>query len=175
MNNGLKYGVMYGVLASVIALIQHFFFPGSLLSPIQWVISLGLPIFFMYMAAKTERVHQDGIITFGEALVPSFLTYAIGSLLSIFAGFAMLNFIPGLKEKQAELAGEMTEAMGAKMKEMMPEGAETLDVAQMKAEAIDNAMNMGIGQMLASWLMMLVVGLIIALIIAAIVKRTPSA
>lgn len=175
MNNGFKYGVMYGLISSIIVALQYFMFPESITSPINWVISIGLPLLFMWMAAKKERDDQSGIISFGEALVPAFLTNAVGGLMYTLVGFALLKLVPGLLETQAEIAGQAAETMGQKMKDLMPDSTQELDLAAMKQETIDATMNMGFGTMMINWLFGMVFALIPALIIAAIVKRNPSA
>lgn len=173
MNNGLKYGLYYGLIASAIAALQYTVFPETFKSPLNWALTILLPIVFMYMAAKAERNDRGGLLSFGEALLPSFSTFAIGSLLSSFASFAVLKFVPGVLERFAEIQGELAESMVGTLSQYMPEDANT-DMAQMKTEVIEATMNMGFGTIMINWVSNLIMGLIIALIISAIVKRNPS-
>lgn len=83
---------------------------------LSFVISLVLPIIFMYMAIKAERDQMDGFISFSEALKVSFLTIVIGNIFPIVAQHLMYTMdaemLVLLKEKSLQMVEKMTDMMG---------------------------------------------------------------
>lgn len=92
MANFLKYGLMAGIIYSVYALILQL--TGSDLrfnTTLIFVIMLVFPVIFMVMAVKSERSLQEGLISFGEALKTSFLTYLIFIIIAVVVGQLLIQ------------------------------------------------------------------------------------
>lgn len=176
MNHALKFGLFYGIASIAVALIQAYIFPNSLVSGISTIVSLAVPIIFMWLAGKATRDDNDGLLSFGEAMSPTFLTYLIGSLISVLFMFILYNFIsPDLLLAQAEMAADMAVNMAEKIGGMAGETMSAEQLDEMRQQALTDGSTFSFAKAMITWLMGLIFGLILALIISAIIKRNPSA
>ena len=169
MNNpAAKYGIYYGGISVATSLLLWLAKPELLFNtPLGLILGFGLPIVMMYLSIKETRDHQEGFISFGEAIKASFLTYIIGSLIAILFTFILMNYLDtSLLELQKEQAIAMTESMSSMFganEEMMEEMREQMD---------DQLGTFSFGQAIMGWLGSLVFpGIIISLIISAIMKK----
>lgn len=171
-NNGVKFGLIYGVLSILTLIVTYFVSPKSMMDISWWRMLLGFAIAggIMYYAAKKTRDEKGGFIPFGEALVPSLVTYAIGSLMSVLFMYLLINNIdPGLQPIIEEAAKEMQE----NMLDMMG------FTEEQKLQAIEEAERQQAGQnpfslftLMVGWFSnIFFMGLPISAIIAAIVKK----
>ncbi|MEM1122725.1 MAG: DUF4199 domain-containing protein [Bacteroidota bacterium] len=168
----IKLGVIYGIFSIVLTTITAYISPKSIMSLTHWstIIAWIALIGFGYLGAKKARERKGGFIPFGEALVPSFLTIAIGSLISSLFMYILVNFInPDLIAIMQEAALEMSDGMIDLMG-----GTEEMKLqAREKAEQDQAGVNpFGLGTILLNYVVSLVFPLLpIAAIIAAIVKK----
>ena len=132
--------------------------------------SLVIPIVFIVLAIRATRADQGGIISFGEALSPGFLTYVVGSFIIAMFTFVMTQMIdPSLLDIQKEVTIEMIEksftAIGA------PE-----DQLEEMTEMIRDQETGGFGSTLMGWAVSLIwPGFVLSLIVAAIMKKRATA
>lgn len=167
MNNpGFKRGLFYGVSAIGLFLVVYLINKRMIFSPgFGPIVSLVIPVIFMVLAARDTRNHQEGYMSFGEALSSTFLTYVIGSFLYTSFSYIMTNIVdPSLLEIGKEVALEAMDKLSAIM------GEDQIDV--MKDAIEDSTDGAGIGSNLFGWAFSLIIpGFIIAAIISAITKR----
>lgn len=169
-NDAVKLGLMYGVVSILISMIIYFTNPKAMMSFSSWHMILGyiLMIAFPFMSAKRAKEAKGGFITFGEALVPAIVTFAIGVLINNIYTYLLLNhFDPSLQETINVAAKEMTEGMWDMMglsEEAKLEAAEQMEQQQ--------AGQFGLAQTALGVIISLVFpGLPIAAISAAILKK----
>lgn len=173
MTNFLKYGLMAGILYAVYALALQL--TGSDLrfnTTLSFSIILILPIIFMVMAVKSDRNLQEGLISFGEALKTSFLTYLVFIIIAVAVGQLMITMYSEddwnkLLEIQQGMVTSMFNAVGMDQLQI----DEELDKITM--ESIKEKTS-GVGVMLVGVVMWAFVGLIKSLIISAIMKKNPT-
>ena len=173
MTNFLKYGLMAGLLYGAYALILQF--TGSDLrfnTTLAFAMILLLPIIFMVMAIKSERIQQEGLISFGEALKTSFLTYLVFIVIAVIVGQLMIQmYSPSDWDRMVELQREMVSGMfGAVGMDQLQidDELDKINVETIKEQAT------GIGALLIGIVTYAFVGLITSLIISAIMKKNPT-
>lgn len=172
MNNpGFKYGTQLGIASIIIYLLCYTIDKHMLYSmAFGPIIGIVLPVFFMVLAVKAAKIMQEGFISFGEALSPAFLTFIIGTLMSVVFSYVMTTMVdPSLQEiaKEAALAqvNNMAEIFGVDAGEM-----EQIELA------IEDNVDVGLGKILLGWAFNLIFpGILIALIISAIMKKNNTA
>ena len=163
-NHGVKWGVISGVGVVAFSLVLYLVNPTSLFGGLAWA-GMIIYIFGMVKAAQGEKNDLGGYMSWGEALKPTFLTYAIASLIYIVFFYVLNNFIdPGLEDLQREAAIEMIENMSGLIGE---EGVE-----EAIAQADEQGFKFGIKNAAMGYFIGLIFpGFIIAAIISAIVKK----
>lgn len=170
MNNpGFKKGLYYGASAVALYLVAYLINKRIIFSPgFGPVISILIPIVFMVMAARSTRESQEGVMTFGESLSPTFLTYVIGSLIFTLFSFVMTTMVdPSLNEIAKEVALEAMDKLSGLMSE---------DQIDIMKDAVEESTNTGIGTTLMGWAFSLIIpGFIMAAIISAIMKKNAVA
>ncbi len=171
-NDTIKFGVFYGLATILLSLVTYYTNPKIMMSPTSWtsILSYVVAIGFMYLAAKKARDKKGGFIPFGEALVPSLLTYAIGMLMGILFIYVLINFIdPSLQPILEEGAQEMLESTYDALGMTEEQKLQQMELIEQQQEGREP---FGLLQSLIGWLMSIFIpGLPIAAIIAAIVKK----
>jgi len=171
-NDTLKFGLIYGIVSILIMGLVSVIDPKAMMKFSHWSTILGFAaaIGLMYYAAKTARDKKGGFIPFGEALVPSLGTFAIGSLISVLFMYLLVNHInPDLIPIMEEGAKEMQEGMFDMMGLTEEQKLQAMEEAE-RQQAGTNPF--GLGALLIGWVTNLFfMGLPIAAIIAAIVKK----
>ncbi len=170
-SHGINNGLIAGLVGIVLYLAYYFINPELLFNPwLGLVIGLIVWIYFMRKAGVDTKADNGGFLTFKEALKPTFLTYVVGSLLSVAFSFILFNLIdPSLndlmQEKSIEMAENMMKTFGA--------GEEQIEAAMEQMEDQDQSMT--IGRVLQTYLVGLVFpGFVLALIISAVIKQKPA-
>lgn len=162
-------GVLYAVYALALQLT------GSALrfnSTLSFAIILILPIVFMVMAIKADRSLQEGLISFGEALKTSFLTYLIFIIIAVAVGQLVISMYSAddwnqMLGIQHDMMSSMFSALGMDQLQI----DEELD--KITLESIKEQTS-GVGIMLMGVIMYAFVGLITSLILSAIMKKNPT-
>ncbi len=170
-NKSVYYGLLYGGASIAIYLVLWLVNPRLIMDMgIGTALSFGLPIVFMYLSIKATRDQQEGLISFGEAIKSSFITYVIGSLMGIIFTYILYNMIdPSLLELQKEVAVETAE----KMMSMLGQDNEEM-LEEMREEMAEQSDQLGMGQLMMGWFISLLFpGLMLSLIMSAILKKNP--
>lgn len=112
-NNGVKYGLFYGIGSSLLALLAYFIDPILLFTFLDWqsILSLLLMVGLMYWSAKTTKEEKGGYLSFGEAFVPTFLTYVIGNVIYSIFIYVLMSVDPALSDVAATATADMLETM----------------------------------------------------------------
>lgn len=173
MSNFLKYGAIAALLQGAYSIILFLLksdlrFNGSL----AFGLSIVVPVLFMVLAVKAERKDQEGLISFGEGLKTSFLTYLVYIILSMILGYVLMQFWSAddwskMAEFQRNMMSGTFEALGMDQVQI----DEQLD--QINAEDV-KAKTSSIGNMLVGVVTSSIFGLILSLIISAIMKKNPT-
>jgi hypothetical protein len=170
-NNGVKYGLFYGLGLSLLAVLAYFIDPKLLFVYTDWQTILSLILMFglMYWSAKVTREESGGYIGFGEAFVPPFLTYLIGGTIFNLLFYALITADPEL----LDIAGSATNDMMASIyKAAGMSEDQILEVAEQTENLMDGSNPFSIGSMLLGALVYsFFIGLPLSAIIAAIVKK----
>ncbi|GEM_PF-4963859 len=173
-NDTIKFGLMYAAASSLVILLTYFVDPKAISRFMHWSTALHFAAMLglMYMAAKTAKEKKGGFIPFGEALVPSLGTFAIGSLLGgmgLFFYLLVNYFDPSLQPIMEEGAKEMSESM---LDAMGLSEEQKLQQMEIMEEQQSGMSPFGLKTLILGWLMNLfVMGLPISAIIAAIIKK----
>lgn len=170
-NKALQYGLIYGVISALILLIIYFVDSSTLFSTTYSAIGIVVAAIFMWLAATKERQMRGGFINFGEAFVPSFLTYLIGSFIGGISFYILINFIDSsLIEVFKEYSLSAAEA-GLRFSGL-PEEQVLEQMDKMQEEQAADGNPFGIGTSLMGFaISSIVFGLPLSAIIAAIVKK----
>lgn len=167
-NPVIKNGLFYALASVLISLLLWMVNKALLFNTVVGIlVGLALPIIFMIMANRERRDQQEGYLSFGEGIVTSLGTYAIGSFVGIVFTWVLINYIdPSLIELQQKVTMEASE----KMLEMFGGNEEMIEEMREKLE--EDMINPTLGQNLFGWAVSLLFpGLLFALIVAAITKK----
>jgi len=174
MANFLKFGLIAGLLYSVYMIGLQL--SGSDLrfnTTLGFSLMLIVPIIFMVMAVRSERSMQEGLISFGEALKTSFLTYLIFIVITVIVlQLVTKMYTPDdwnrMLEIQRDMAASMSEAVGMDQIQI-DEAREAITIQSIKDQTT------GISGIFLMVLSNSFFGLIFSLIISAIMKKNPTA
>lgn len=162
-NKGLNNGLLAGLIGIIVLLISYFLDQGFYLKYASWVVYV-VYVYFMYMAGKQTRDEMGGYLSFGQAFLPIFITFAVGSLLVSIFQYFMVNFIDvSLLDAMQDQAIEQIDKMSGLL------GEEGTEAAIEKIE--EDGVSLGIGQVVLGWIFGLIFGAIISAIMGAIVKK----
>ena len=174
-NTAVKYGLIIGCVSVGILMMKYFIDPKQIFSFLSIWSLLGVvfTLVLLFLAAKTARDQNGGVISFGEAFKTSFIAYLISAVLSALTLQILMYVIDtGLQEIAMDAQLGITEStmrwMGASEADIL----EAIEEAEENMETID--IN-PIGQFFIGILnAVLFFGLPISAIIGLIVKRKPK-
>lgn len=168
----IKHGLYLGAALVIFYMLLYFVDKRLLFNvPISFVISIVIPLVFMYLAGNEKKEFQDGYMSFGEAVKETFFTYLIGSFVGLIFTFILFNLkdpslIDIMKEETAKMSEAMLETFGAS-EEVIEENRENME--NMDINPVSP------GMLFLNWLTgLLFPGIIISLILSAIIKKNPS-
>ncbi len=108
--NWAKYGVYYGILSIVIQLFS--FYVMSINIWVQMVLGIIIMIVLFYLAGKAERLENDGVLSYGKALVTTFLTGFTGLVIGTLFMIILIQLVdPGLVEKLTQMSVDAAKSM----------------------------------------------------------------
>lgn len=171
MKQGIKFGVIYGVVISALTLVMY-------LVNKDWVVdtwlNMGLSLVIgtaiLVMTSRAAKADNGGILPFGEAFISLVVCFAVGSLIAALFSYVLYNFIdPSLQELLKEKTIEMTEKIAGMFGGNMNE--DELDNLRETMEETDVT---SLSTFIVNWLSGTLMGAVYCLIIAAIVKKSPS-
>src|SRR6476620_2978196 len=91
-NVGLSYGLITGLIITVITLLQYLGGIEMFLSPISYVTYLVI-ITMAVLAALKVRKSNEGFLEFSQALKVTFTVFAIALLIQTIFSYVLMNFI----------------------------------------------------------------------------------
>ena len=110
-NPGLNYGLIAGLIITVITLLQYLGGLDMYLSPIGYVSYLVI-ITMAVLAALKVRNSQEGFLEFSQALKITFTVFVIAFLIQTIFTYVLLNFIDvSFKEALTQEVMDRTEQM----------------------------------------------------------------
>ncbi|MFI5221612.1 MAG: DUF4199 domain-containing protein [Bacteroidia bacterium] len=169
IEHALKWGIILGMANILLYLLVYLISKSSLTSWWLGTFSLALNIFLLIIPVTIQRKEFGNEITFNEAFLICFITYAGGSLLQTIFTYILYNFIdPGLSEYIKTKAIEMTQSMMEKFGAPQDSIEKTLEKMQLEDFRQTPA------RIARQFLFMILFGGVISLILAAILKRKPK-
>ncbi|MDF1695583.1 MAG: DUF4199 domain-containing protein [Saprospiraceae bacterium] len=164
-NTGVKNGLFLGLASTVYSHVSYMINPKMLLTGVAYLAFI-ITIYFMYRAAAQERKLNEGILSFGEALKVTFLTYTIGGLIGAIYIYLMFNVIdPSLNDVMREVSVEQAESVAKFL------GAED-QLDSLPDEMEKQNIQMSFSMVFLNYLVSLIFpGFIFALVISAITKK----
>lgn len=91
-NLGLSYGLIAGLIITIISLLQYLGGLDMYLSPVGYISYL-VVITMAVLAALKVRKSNEGFLEFGEALKVTFTVFALALLMQTIFTFILLNYI----------------------------------------------------------------------------------
>ena len=164
-NNGVKNGIYLGIASIVFSHVCYLINPKMLLNGVAFLGFL-IIIFFMYRSAVEERRLNEGMLSFGEALKVTFITFIIGSLISSIYVYLMFNHIDtSLNEVMKEVSLDNAETIANLM------GTE--DQIELMHDQIESQnIQMSFSMIFLNYLVSLIFpGFVFALVISAVTKK----
>ncbi|MEM6317256.1 MAG: DUF4199 domain-containing protein [Bacteroidota bacterium] len=113
-NQGIKFGLIYGGISIILFAIVCWTNPKAMTDITSWrsIVGTIVMIVCMFLAARKTRDAKGGFIPFGEAFIPPFITYVIGSLIGVLFLYILFNFVdPSLLEIMVEGMVELQESI----------------------------------------------------------------
>ncbi|PVD53003.1 hypothetical protein DC498_06450 [Terrimonas sp.] len=163
-NIGMTYGLISGLASVIFGLLLYLNGAKSFVSPIAW-LGFAIPIVVAVLAAAKQKKTNGGYLDFAAALKVIFTTFVIGTVISSFFNYILLNFID-IPFREA-LAQESTE----KMQEMMQKFGAPQDAIDKATEESLKGNNYTLGKTSLSAAFLCIFWFIVSLIIAAIIKK----
>ena len=164
-NTGVKNGLIFGVVSLIFSHVCYMINPKWLMTGVAY-LSIIITIYFMYRSAVEERRNNEGLLSFGDALKSTFLTYIIGTLIGAVYIYLMFNvFDTSLNEVLREISLEQGEMVAKFL------GAE--DQLDTLPDELDNQnIQMNFSMIFMQYLVGLIFpGFILALVISAVTKK----
>lgn len=167
-NSGVKNGLLLGLVSTIYSHICYMINPKMLLTGVAY-LSFIITIYFMYRSTADEKKINEGLLSFGEALKVSFLTYVIGGFIGAIYIYLMFNVIdPSLVDVMKEISIEQAETIAKFL------GAED-QLENLPDEMDKQNLAMNFSMVLMNYLFSLIFpGFIFALVISAITKKEQS-
>lgn len=167
-NPGIKWGIYLGIASVIWTLISYLIGAKFMLSTGGY-IAFVLYLIAMVMSARETKDDLGGFASFSEVFKPSFVTFAIGTLIALIFSYILMNFVdPSLIDAQREVAYEATK----KALERFGAGEEQMEEALLAIET-DNPVS--IGKMALGYVFYMIPGAIVSSIIALFTKKNNPA
>lgn len=172
-NQGVRFGFILGGVLVFLMMVKYFIDAKLLFSFSFWnVLGFLVGIVAMYLAAKQTRDDQGGYISYGNAFVPAFLTFLIGTSIYTIVFFVLYSTDQNLAEVGKQAVLEQSQGMMEKMVELfdLPEDQAIEAVEQTEIQLETTAPFSSLAALMQ--LFMNAIGATLrALIIAAIVQK----
>ena len=167
-NVGLSYGLIAGLVITVITLLQYLGGLDMFLSPIGYTSYL-IIITMAVLAALKVRKSNEGFLEFSEALKVTFTVFAIAMLIQTIFTYVLMNFIDvPFKEAVSQEVMNKTEVM---LKKFGMSDSQ-IDAQLEKERATDQ---FSIARILLGYAISCIVAFIFCLLISLIVKKSKPA
>lgn len=167
-NVGLNYGLISGLVITVITLLQYLGGLDMYLSPVSYVSYLVI-ITMAVLAALKVRKANEGFLEFSQALKVTFTVFAIALLIQTVFTYILLNFIDvSFKEAVSQEVLNKTEQMMKKFGASDSQIDEALESERSKDQ-------FAFSRVLLGYAVTCIVAFIFCLLISLIVKKSKPA
>ncbi|MBL7697568.1 MAG: DUF4199 domain-containing protein [Chitinophagaceae bacterium] len=167
-NVGLNYGLVAGLIITLITLFQYLGGIDTYLSPVGFVSYL-IIVTWAVLAALKVRKANEGFLEFSQALKVTFTVFVIAFLVQTIFTYILLNFIDvSFKEAVAQEVMNKTEQMLKKMGMSDSQIDEHFEAERKKDQ-------FSLGRMALGYAITCIVSFIFCLLISLIVKRSKPA
>jgi hypothetical protein len=167
-NVGLTYGLIAGLIITMITLLQYLGGVTLFNSPLNYLTYLALTIFAVLAVLKIRK-RNEGFIEFGEALKITFTVFALGLLIQSVFAYILFNFIDTDFREVIRSQDEInTEKLLRKMNYPDTKIDETIE----NAKKIDQFSILGVS---LGYSLTCIVSFIFCLLISLIVKKSKPA
>ena len=167
-NIGLNYGIIAGLVITVITLLQYLGGLDMYLSPIGYVTYLVM-ITMAVLAALKVRNKNEGFLEFSQALKVTFTVFAIALLIQTIFTYILLNFID-VSFKEA-----VSQEVLNKSEEMMKKFGATDSQIDAALESERTKDQFAFTRVLLGYALTCIVAFIFCLLISLIVKKSKPA
>ena len=167
-NIGLNYGIIAGLVITVITLLQYLGGLDMYLSPIGYVTYLVI-ITMAVLAALKVRNKNEGFLEFSQALKVTFTVFAIALLIQTLFTYILLNFID-VSFKEA-----VSQEVLNKSEEMMKKFGATDSQIDAALESERTKDQFAFTRVLLGYALTCIVAFIFCLLISLIVKKSKPA
>jgi len=167
-NFGLNYGLIAGLVITVITLLQYLGGLDMYLSPIGYVTYLVI-ITMAVLAALKVRNKNEGFLEFSQALKVTFTVFAIALLIQTLFTYILLNFID-VSFKEA-----VSQEVLNKSEEMMKKFGATDSQIDAALESERTKDQFAFTRILLGYALTCIVAFIFCLLISLIVKKSKPA
>ena len=167
-NFGLNYGLIAGLVITVITLLQYLGGLDMYLSPIGYVTYLVI-ITMAVLAALKVRKKNEGFLEFSQALKVTFTVFAIALLIQTLFTYILLNFID-VSFKEA-----VSQEVLNKSEEMMKKFGATDSQIDAALESERTKDQFAFTRILLGYALTCIVAFIFCLLISLIVKKSKPA
>ena len=167
-NVGLNYGLIAGLIITVITLLQYLGGLDMYLSPIGY-ISYIVIITMAVLAALKVRKSNEGFLEFSEALKITFTVFAVALLIQTLFTYVLLNYID-VSFKQA-----VSQEVMNKTEQMMKKFGASDSQIDATLETERNKDQFAIQRVLLGYAISCIVAFIFCLLISLIVRRSKPA
>jgi hypothetical protein len=167
-NFGVSYGIIAGLIITVVTLLQYLGGIDMYLSPISYVTYL-IVITMAVLAALRVRKYNEGFLEFSQALKVTFTVFAIAMLIQTIFTYILMNFIDvSFKEAVSQEVLNKTEMVLKKF------GMSDSQIdAQMEKERSTD--QFAFSKVLLGYAITCIVAFIFCLLISLIVKKSKPA
>jgi hypothetical protein len=164
-SNWAKYGMYYGLSSILISLWSFYVSPINIW--IQALIGFIIMCVFFYLAAKAEKMENEGALSYGHALKTMLLTGVVGVAISTLFTLILTNLIdPSVTEKLTQMAVEASKSMLEKFNLPEDKLAEAMEKVEEEAANAFTPVNQLFSAVKACFFM-----LIVAAIMSIFVKK----
>ncbi len=163
-NPFLKNGILLAIFSIVLSMVFYLFAKQYLAS--FWIIPLTVVYFLAFMAKAIldKKASNGGFVSFGEALIQSYVTGVIGALIGSIFVYVLYNiYDPGLSDEIMQQTMKNLESMdGLISEEANEEILEGMD---------EIGTDMGIDKVIISFFTNSILGIFFSIALSAIMKK----
>lgn len=167
-NIGLNYGLLAGLIITVITLLQYLGGIDMLISPIGYVSYLVITTMAVIAALKARR-SNEGFLEFRESLKITFTVFAVAFFIQTLFSYVLFNFIDlDFKQAYGQAVLDNSEVFMKKL------GFSDSRIDE-EMERQKNVDQFSIGRMLMGYALTCIVAFIFCLLISLIIKKSKPA
>jgi hypothetical protein len=167
-NIGLNYGLIAGLIITVVSLLQYLGGLDMYLSPVGYVTYL-IVITMAVLAALKVRRSNEGFLEFGEALKVTFTVFAIALLIQTLFTYILFNYI------DVDFKNAVSQEVMNKSEQMMKKFGASDEQIQKALDAERHSDQFSAGRVFLGYAITCIVSFIFCLLISLIVKKSKPA